>query len=48
MWLGVFYLVPLALLLVQSFWTYDSVNVVTNQTPTLDRYRALASDPLYR
>jgi spermidine/putrescine transport system permease protein len=47
-WLGVFYLVPLALLLVQSFWTYDSVNVVTNQTPTLDRYRALASDPLYR
>jgi spermidine/putrescine transport system permease protein len=47
-WLGVFYLFPLALLLVQSFWTYDTVNVVTNQTPTLDRYRALAGDPLYR
>ena len=47
-WLGFFYLIPLALLLVQSFWTYDAVDVVTNQTFTLDRYRELASDPLYR
>jgi ABC-type spermidine/putrescine transport system permease subunit I len=47
-WLAFFYLVPLGLLLIQSFWTYDPVNVVTNQAPTLDRYHDLANDPLYR
>jgi ABC-type spermidine/putrescine transport system permease subunit I len=40
--------VPLGLLLIQSFWTYDAVDVVTNQSPTLDRYHELANDPLYR
>ena len=47
-WLGIFYLVPLFLLLVQSFWTYDPVNVVTDQHLTLGRYGDLASDPVYR
>jgi ABC-type spermidine/putrescine transport system permease subunit I len=48
LWLGVFYLVPLVLLLVQSFWTWDSTNFVMIQEPTLDRYREVASDPVYR
>ena len=48
LWLGIFYLIPLVLLLIQSFWTYDPINVVTNQQPTLDRYHDLASDPVYR
>jgi ABC-type spermidine/putrescine transport system permease subunit I len=48
LWLGIFYLVPLVLLLIQSFWTYDPVNVVTDQSFTLDRYRELGSDPVYR
>ncbi len=47
-WLGIFYLVPLVLLLAQSFWTYDPVNVVTDQHLTLGRYGDLASDPVYR
>ena len=48
LWLGLFYLVPLVLLLVQSFWTYDPVNVATDRTATLDRYREVLGDPLYR
>ena len=48
LWLGLFYLVPLVLLLVQSFWTYDQVNVATDRTATLDRYREVLGDPLYR
>lgn len=48
LWLGLFYLVPLLLLLVQSFWTYDPVNVATDRTATLDRYREVLGDPLYR
>ena len=47
-WLAVFYLIPLVLLLIQSFWTYDPVNVITDQHLTLDRYHELAADPLYR
>ncbi|MGH2388338.1 MAG: ABC transporter permease [Chloroflexota bacterium] len=47
-WLVVFYLVPLVLLLIQSFWTYDPVNRVTNHTLTLSRYGDIAADPVYR
>ncbi|HEY8286154.1 MAG TPA: ABC transporter permease [Chloroflexota bacterium] len=47
-WIAVFYLVPLTLLLIQSFWTYDPVNVVTNQSFTLGRYGDIAADPVYR
>lgn len=43
-----FYLVPLVLLLVQSLWTWDPVNFVTDQHLTPERYHELANDPLYR
>src|SRR5215211_3322323 len=44
-WIGVFYLVPLGLLLVHAFWSVDYLTI--DRTLTLDNLRTVAGNPLY-
>jgi spermidine/putrescine transport system permease protein len=44
-WIGVFYLVPLGLLLVHAFWSVDYLTI--DRTPTLDNLRTISENPLY-
>ncbi len=48
LWLGVFYLAPLALLLTHSVWSVDQVDQVIIHKVTAINYTTLAGDPLYR
>jgi spermidine/putrescine transport system permease protein len=48
LWLAVFYLVPLGLLLLHSFWSVDQVDLVIVHQFTLANYGTLAGDPLFR
>lgn len=48
LWLGVVYVGSLAALLVSSLWVQDSFTSQIFRTWTLDNFRTLASEPLYR
>src|SRR5690242_18111764 len=47
-WLGVFYLIPLGLLLLHSVWSTDQVNMVIVHQFTLSSYSSLLGDPMFR
>jgi spermidine/putrescine transport system permease protein len=44
-WIGVFYLVPLGLLLLHAFWSVDYLTI--DRTLTLDNLRTVSGNPLY-
>src|SRR5215204_6794795 len=44
-WIGVFYLVPLGLLLLHAFWSVDYLTI--DRTLTLDNLRTVAGNSLY-
>ena len=47
-WLVVLYLGSLAIMLVSSLWSVDSFTGALVKQPTLDNYRTLFTDPVYR
>ena len=44
-WIGVFYLVPLGLLLLHAFWSVDYLTI--DRTLTFDNLRTISENPLY-
>jgi ABC-type spermidine/putrescine transport system permease subunit I len=48
LWLGIFYLVPLGILLLHSVWSTDTVNMVIVHQFTLSSYQSIATDPMFR
>src|SRR5690242_11168421 len=48
LWLGIFYLVPLGILLLHSIWSTDTVDMVIVRQFTLSNYQDLATDPVFR